>query len=97
MECKHGLLWRRTQSRSSYVVERENMGDFINYLKDNHESLKIPEDETPKLEDYEEAFIAYQKDQKKILEEREKLNRHETISVGGFDQENTNEDDINFW
>ena len=80
-----------------YVVEQENMGDFIIYLKDNHESMKIPEHETPKLEDYEEAFIAYQKEQKKILEERGKLNRHETISIGGLDQENTNEDDINFW
>lgn len=64
-----------------YVVEQENLGDFINHLQKNHENMKIPDSMTPKMDKYEKASYMFDTKLQKMSEETSRLNVLETISL----------------
>lgn len=84
-----------------YVVEQENMADFLAYLQKNHEKLKLTSKEIPKLKEYEEAIIKYQAEQAKELEkkakEKERRFEENKITIEGFETENKEKNDYDFW
>src|SRR5690625_4136412 len=66
-----------------YVAPTKHLGDFIDYLMKNHETLKQPLSDTHKLEDYENKFIALQEKRLKNKELTKKDNDFETINQIG--------------